>query len=208
MRLAFFGDVVGRAGRVALCERLPELKRRLRLDFIGVNAENAAGGFGITESIANEMFDAGADCLTLGNHAWDQREAIAYIEREPRLLRAANYPPLTMAPGRGANLFQMGDRNVLVVTVMGRVFMDALDCPFSAVEREVSASPLGLVADAVIVEVHGEATSEKQGMGHFLDGRASLVLAPIPMCQAPIPGYCPAARRFRLSLACAGIMTA
>lgn len=175
MRLAFFGDVVGRAGRVALCERLPELKRRLRLDFIGVNAENAAGGFGLTESIANDMFEAGADCLTLGNHAWDQREAIAYIEREPRLLRAANYPPLTMAPGRGANLFQLGDRNVLVVTVMGRVFMDALDCPFSAVEREVSACPLGLVADAVIVEVHGEATSEKQGMGHFLDGRASLV---------------------------------
>eukprot|EP01031_Cornospumella_fuschlensis_P009896 gene9896-12144_t len=79
------------------------------------------------------MFEAGADCLTLGNHAWDQREAIAYIERAPRLLRAANYPPLTMAPGRGANLFQMGGRNVLVVTVMGRVFMDALDCPFSAV---------------------------------------------------------------------------
>jgi len=175
MRLAFFGDVVGRAGRVALCERLPDLKRRLRLDFVGVNAENAAGGFGLTESIATELFEAGADCLTLGNHAWDQREAIAYIDREPRLLRAANYPPLTMAPGRGANLFQMGDRNVLVVSVMGRVFMDALDCPFSAVEREVSASPLGLVADAVIVEVHGEATSEKQGMGHFLDGRASLV---------------------------------
>jgi 2',3'-cyclic-nucleotide 2'-phosphodiesterase len=176
MRLAFFGDVVGRAGRVVLCERLPELKRRLKLDFVAVNAENAAGGFGLTESIANEIFAAGADCLTLGNHAWDQRDMIQYIEREPRILRVANYPPLTNAPGRGANLFQVGGHSVLVVSVMGRVFMDALDCPFTAAEREVSACPLGMAADAIIVEVHGEATSEKQGMGHMLDGRVSMVI--------------------------------
>lgn len=176
MRIAFFGDVVGRAGRVVLCEQLPELKRRLKLDFIAVNAENAAGGFGLTEAIANEIFEAGADCLTLGNHAWDQREMIQYIDREPRILRVANYPPLTQAPGRGTNVFQVSGANVLVVSVMGRVFMDALDCPFSAVEREISACPLGAAVDAIIVEVHGEATSEKQGMAHMLDGRVSLVV--------------------------------
>lgn len=175
MRLAFFGDVVGRAGRNVLCENLADIRRRLRLDFVGINAENAAGGFGLTESIANDLFDAGADCLTLGNHAWDQREALGLVDRDPRILRAANYPPLSQAPGRGAHLFQIGGANVLVITVMGRVYMDALDCPFSAVEREVSACPLGTMADAIIVEVHGEATSEKQGMGHYLDGRASLV---------------------------------
>jgi 2',3'-cyclic-nucleotide 2'-phosphodiesterase len=141
-----------------------------------VNAENAAGGFGLTSAIARELFDAGADCLTLGNHAWDQREAIQLIDQEPRLIRVANYPPLTEAPGRGAQMFSVGGRSVLVVSVMGRLYMDALDCPFSAVEREVSAAPLGLVADVVIVEVHGEATSEKQGMGHWLDGRVSLVV--------------------------------
>jgi 2',3'-cyclic-nucleotide 2'-phosphodiesterase len=91
MRLAFFGDIVGRAGRVALCERLPDLRRRLRLDFVVVNAENAAGGFGLTQSIADEIFASGADCLTLGNHAWDQREMIQYIDREPRILRVAIY---------------------------------------------------------------------------------------------------------------------
>ena len=176
MRLAFFGDVVGRAGRVTLCEQLPGLRRQLGLDFVAVNAENAAGGFGLTQSIGAELLGSGADCLTLGNHAWDQREAITYIDAEPRLLRAANYPPLTRAPGRGAQLFTVGRARVLVVTVMGRVYMDPLDCPFSAVEREVAACPLGDLADAVIVEVHGEATSEKQGMGHFLDGRASLVV--------------------------------
>lgn len=176
MRLAFFGDIVGRAGRVVLCEHLPDLRKRLRLDFVVVNAENAAGGFGLTESIANEIFAAGADCLTLGNHAWDQRDMIQYIEREPRILRVANYPPMTNAPGRGANLFRVGKRSVLVTSVMGRVYMDALDCPFSAAEREIKACPLGIVADAIIVEVHGEATSEKQGMGHMLDGRVSLVV--------------------------------
>jgi 2',3'-cyclic-nucleotide 2'-phosphodiesterase len=176
MRLAFFGDVVGRAGRDVLCERLPELKRRLKLDFVVINAENAAGGFGLTQKIADDLFAAGADCLTLGNHAWDQRDMIHYIEREPRILRVANYPPLTNAPGRGANLFSVGGFNVLVVSVMGRVFMDALDCPFTAAEREIGAAPLGVAADAIIVEVHGEATSEKQGMGHMLDGRVSLVV--------------------------------
>lgn len=177
MRIGFFGDVVGRAGRDGLSEHLPTLRRRLGLEFVVVNAENAANGFGITEGTARELFAAGADCLTLGNHSWDQKEALTYIVREPRLLRPANYPPLSDAPGRGAYLYEApGGRRVLVVSVLGRVHMDALDDPFAAVDKELSACPLGLAADAVIVDIHAEATSEKMAMGHFCDGRASLVV--------------------------------
>lgn len=176
MRIAFFGDVVGKSGRDALVERLPGLRDRLKLDFVVVNAENAAGGFGITERTAEELYDAGADVLTLGNHAWDQSEALTYIEREPRLLRPANYPE-GAAPGRGSSLYDLPDgRRVLVVTVMLRVYMQPLDDPFAAVDRALSACPLGAAADTVIVEAHGEATSEKQAMGHYCDGRASLVV--------------------------------
>src|SRR5262249_54597966 len=106
MRLAFFGDVVGRSGRDGLAEHLPGLRRRLGLEFVVVNAENAAAGFGVTESTARELFDAGADCLTLGNHSWDQKEALTYIEREPRLIRPLNYSPFANAPGRGAQMFE------------------------------------------------------------------------------------------------------
>jgi metallophosphoesterase (TIGR00282 family) len=176
MRIAFFGDVVGRSGRAVLNERLPGLRKRLALDFVCVNAENAAGGFGVTRAIADELFAAGADCLTLGNHAWDQREALGFIADEPRMLRVCNYPPLTHAPGRGAQMFDVAGRQVLVISVMGRLFMDPLDCPYSALEREVSACPLGLAADAIIVDVHAEASGEKQGLAHFLDGRVSLVV--------------------------------
>ncbi len=193
MRLAFFGDVVGRSGREGLARRLPELRERLALDFVVANAENAAGGFGITEATAEEIYGAGVDCITLGNHAWDQREALTYIEREPRLLRPANYPLGSGAPGRGANLYETADgRRVLVVLVMGRLFMDALDCPFAAAERELAACPLGEGADAVIVDMHAEATSEKHAMGHFCDGRASMVVGShthVPTADAQIlPG--------------------
>jgi len=177
MRLAFFGDVVGRAGREALGDHLPMLRRRLGLEFVVVNAENAAAGFGITENTARHLFDAGADCLTLGNHAWDQKEALTYIVREPRLIRPLNYPALTYAPGRGAELFETsGGRRILVVNLLGRVHMESLDDPFSAVDRELEACPLGAVADAIIIDMHAEATSEKMAMGHFCDGRASLVV--------------------------------
>ena len=176
MRIGFFGDVVGKSGRRAVMDHLPGLKARLSLDFVVVNAENAAGGFGITEGTANDLFDAGADVLTLGNHAWDQREALSYIEREPRLLRPANYPP-NAAPGRGSNLYPTRDgRQVFVMNVMGKLFMEPLDDPFTAVEEALADAPLGQVADAVIIDIHGEATSEKQGMGVFCDGRASLVV--------------------------------
>jgi len=177
MRIAFFGDVVGRSGRVGLAEHLPRLRRDLGLEFVIVNAENAAAGYGITEATARELFDAGADCLTLGNHSWDQREALTYIVREPRLIRPLNYPPLSDAPGRGAQIFETerGHR-VLVINLLGRVHMDALDDPFAAVDRELNACPLGEAADAIVVDMHAEATSEKMAMGHFCDGRASLVV--------------------------------
>src|SRR6201994_5111767 len=118
MRLAFFGDVVGRAGRDGVAEHLPMLRRRLGLDFVVVNAENAASGFGITENTARELFAAGADCLTLGNHSWDQKEALTYIVREPRLIRPANYSVLSDAPGRGSNLFETATgKRVLVINL-------------------------------------------------------------------------------------------
>ena len=192
MRFAFFGDIVGRSGREGLAEHLPGLRRRLGLEFVIVNAENAAAGFGITESTARELFDAGADCLTLGNHSWDQKEALTYIVREPRLVRPLNYPRLSDAPGRGAQLFETErGLRVLVINLLGRVHMDALDCPFAAVDRELTACPLGEAADAIIVDMHAEATSEKMTMGHFCDGRASLIVGThthVPTADAQILG--------------------
>lgn len=175
MRILFIGDVVGRSGRAVVAEHLQKLIADWKLDLVVVNGENAAGGFGITEAIYNELLDAGADAITLGNHAWDQREALVFIERAPRLVRPLNYPKGT--PGRGAALVDTKNgKRALVINVMGRIFMDALDDPFAAVEREITACPLGAGADAIIVDIHCEATSEKQAMGFFCDGRASLVV--------------------------------
>jgi len=175
VRVAFFGDVVGRAGRTVITDRLPHLRAQLSLDAVVVNAENAAGGFGITRSTADELYDAGVDVLTLGNHSFDNPQGISVIENETRLLRPCNYPP-GLVPGRGAGLYDIGGYRLLVINVLGRVFMDALDDPFQAVERELAAAPLGAAADFVLVDIHAEATSEKQGMGHFCDSRASLVV--------------------------------
>jgi metallophosphoesterase (TIGR00282 family) len=175
MRILFIGDIVGRSGRAVLLERLPALVRDWKLDFVAVNGENAAGGFGITEAIYQEFADAGADVITGGNHSWDQKEALVFIERAPRLIRPINYPPGT--PGRGVALIEArSGARVLVVNAMGRIFMDPLDDPFAAVERELAACPLKAAADAIIVDIHAEATSEKQAMGHFCDGRVSLVV--------------------------------
>jgi 2',3'-cyclic-nucleotide 2'-phosphodiesterase len=175
LRLLFLGDVVGRPGRTAVIERLPTLRERWRLDCVVVNGENASGGFGLTEAICDELLAAGADAITLGNHAFDQREALVFIERQPRLVRPANFPPGT--PGRGATTVETrkGAR-VLVVNVTGRLFMDPLDDPFAAVDRELEACPLGRAADAIVVDVHAEATSEKQAIAYHCDGRASLVV--------------------------------
>jgi metallophosphoesterase (TIGR00282 family) len=174
MRILFVGDVVGRSGRAIVTERLPGLIRDWKLDCVIVNGENAAGGFGITEAIYSEFIEAGADAVTLGNHAWDQKEALVFIERAPRLIRPINYPAGT--PGCGAALIdaKTGGR-VLVVNAMGRIFMDPLDDPFAAVDRELTACALRSGADAILVDMHAETTSEKQAMGYFCDGRASIV---------------------------------
>jgi metallophosphoesterase (TIGR00282 family) len=173
MRLLFVGDVVGRAGRAAVLERVPALRKRWRLDFVVVNGENAAGGFGVTEAICEEFFAAGVDAITLGNHAFDQREALVFIERQPRLIRPANFPPGT--PGRGAAVIESAaGARVLVVNLLGRVFMPPLDDPFQRIDHELAACPLGVGCDAAIVDFHAEATSEKQAFGHFVDGRVSL----------------------------------
>ncbi|MBB3811055.1 TIGR00282 family metallophosphoesterase [Pseudochelatococcus contaminans] len=175
MRLLFLGDVVGRPGRAAIIDRLPQLRASWRLDVVVVNGENAAGGFGITEAICDDLLNAGADVITLGNHSFDQREALVFIDRQPRLLRPINYPPGT--PGRGATVVQTpAGGSVLVINAMGRLFMDALDDPFAAIDRAVAECPLQQVVDATIVDFHAEATSEKQAAGRFLDGRVSLVV--------------------------------
>ena len=174
MRLLFVGDVIGRAGRAAIAKHLPEIRRAWALDCVVVTGENSAGGFGITEDICRELLDAGADCVTLGNHSFDQREALVFIARQPKLIRPANYPKGT--PGAGAALVEAGEHRVLVISVMGRIFMDAMDDPFAALDRELDACPLGRGCDAAIVDVHAEATSEKMAFGHYSDGRASLVV--------------------------------
>jgi metallophosphoesterase (TIGR00282 family) len=175
MRLLFLGDIVGRTGREAVITLLPDLRRRLDLDFVVVNGENAAHGFGITETIARSLHEAGVDCITTGNHIWDKREIIAYIERDQRLLRPINFPDGT--PGKGAVILQARDgRRVLVINLMGRLFMDPLGDPFPGLDRLLKQNPLGRGVQAIIVDVHGEASSEKMAIGHFCDGRASLVI--------------------------------
>lgn len=175
MRLLFLGDVVGRAGREAVSERLPGLIERYGFDFVIVNGENASHGRGLTEPHFNGIRAAGADVVTLGDHAFDQRDTLSYIAREPTLVRPINMPEGT--PGRGAALVEgRNGHRVLVINALGRVFMDPIDDPFRAVEAAIAACPLAEQADAVIVDFHTEATSEIQAMGFYLDGRASLVV--------------------------------
>lgn len=175
MRLLFLGDVVGRSGREAISERLPGLIERYRFDFVVVNGENASHGRGLTEGHFNDLRAAGADAVTLGDHAFDQRDTLSYIARAPTLIRPLNMPHGT--PGHGANLIEgRNGHRVLVINALGRVFMDPIDDPFRAVEAAIAACPLHEQADAVVVDFHTEATSEIQGMGFFLDGRASLVV--------------------------------
>lgn len=174
MNILFLGDIVGRSGRDAVSAALPGLRRALALDLVVANAENAAHGFGLTPEIARALFDAGCDALTLGNHAWDRREILAYIETEPRLLRPINYPPGT--PGRGAQLIQANGRRALVINAMARLFMDPLDDPFAIVRAELARHRLGLTVDAILIDLHGEASSEKQAFAHHFDGQVSLVV--------------------------------
>jgi metallophosphoesterase (TIGR00282 family) len=176
MKILFCGDIVGRSGREAVVSHVPDLRRELDLDFVIVNGENAAHGYGITGKICEELFASGVDVITGGNHSWDKAEIIPLMDHDSRMLRPLNYPPAT--PGRGANVFTVGGGlKVKVVNVMTRLFMELLDDPFPAVQRELPpAEPKKAGLDAVIVDVHGEATSEKMALGHVCDGRASLVV--------------------------------
>lgn len=167
---------MGRSGRSAVTERLAALRRDWRLDFVVINGENATSGSGLSPDHAKALLEAGADCVTLGDHAFDQREMMSFIDKEPRILRPVNYAK--NAPGRGHQLFALADgRKILVVQVLGQVFMKRpFDDPFSGVEPVLKTFPRGGAAQAVLVEIHAEATSEKMGMGHFCAGRASLVV--------------------------------
>ena len=191
MKLLYFGDVVGRSGREVVIRELANIKSRLAPDFVVVNGENAAGGFGITEQIAEEFFAAGTDCIVLGNHSFDQKEIMPFLEKDARILRPINYPKDT--PGRGASAFKTRrGKSILVVQVMARLFMDPLDDPFAAVGRLLAGNPLGKKYDAILVDIHGEITSEKMSMGHFCDGRVSMVVGShthVPTADAQIfPG--------------------
>ncbi|RYI99460.1 MAG: YmdB family metallophosphoesterase [Acetobacteraceae bacterium] len=175
MRILFLGDVVGRSGRDALTTALPGLKSRLRADLVIVNGENASHGFGLAPDMARAFLAAGADVITLGNHSWDRKEIIPYMEQEPRILRPANFPPGT--PGRGAVVVDVpGNRKALVMQVMGRLFMDPLDDPFRAVQAEIQKHRLGGTIQASVLDIHAEASSEKCAFGHSFDGLVSLVV--------------------------------
>lgn len=189
MKTLFLGDVMGRAGRRAITERLPDLRRDLKADFVVVNGENASNGAGLNPEHAKALLDSGADCITLGDHAFDQKDMLQHIEREPRILRPLNFAKT--APGKGHKLFTAPNgQKVLVLQVLGQVFMKrAFDDPFSAVDAVLRAHPLGGLAQMILVDVHCEATSEKMGMGHFCDGRASLVVGThthVPTADAQI----------------------
>lgn len=176
MKLMFLGDVVGRAGRSALIESLPKLREAWKLDFVVVNAENATSGVGLSGAHANAVLEAGADVITLGDHAFDQRDMLQFISNEPRVLRPLNFAKA--APGQGARLYDApGGRKVFVAQALGQVFMKRpFDDPYSALDAALKSYPRGGLAQAVIVDIHAEATSEKMATGHFCDGRASLVV--------------------------------
>jgi metallophosphoesterase (TIGR00282 family) len=191
MRILFLGDIVGRSGRDAVIARMPELRRSLDLDLVIANAENAAHGFGLTAAICQQLYDAGVDAITTGNHVWDQRELIGTIDADPRLVRPLNFPAGT--PGRGTTIVEArGGGRVLVANAMTRLFMDPLDDPFAGLARALASERLGRTVAAIVVDVHGEASSEKQAIGALLDGSVSLVVGThthVPTADARIlPG--------------------
>jgi 2',3'-cyclic-nucleotide 2'-phosphodiesterase len=183
MRILFIGDVVGRTGRETVAARLPGLREALRIDLAVVNAENASHGFGLGPDMAAALFAAGADVITLGNHAWDRKEIVPYIAETPRLIRPLNYPPGT--PGAGAVTVEVGNgRRALVLQAMGRLYMDALDCPFRGTADALAKHRLGGTVAAILVDFHAEASSEKMAFAHFLDGRVSAVIGTHTHCPS------------------------
>jgi metallophosphoesterase (TIGR00282 family) len=191
VKVLFLGDVVGRSGREAVQKHLPGLRKCLGLDFVVANGENAAGGFGITDKIASELYAAGVDCITTGNHVWDQRELMLTIDRDPKLLRPANFPKGT--PGKGIGVYKLpSGAEIVVANFMTRLFMDPLDDPFAGLEALLAHHRLGGRTAAILVDLHGEATSEKMALGHLADGRASLIVGShshVPTADAQVfPG--------------------
>ncbi|RYH01845.1 YmdB family metallophosphoesterase [Salipiger sp. IMCC34102] len=192
MKILFLGDVMGRAGRTAITDHLPRLRTEWRLDFVVVNGENATNGAGLSPDHAKLILEAGADAVTLGDHAFDQRDMMAFIEREPRILRPLNFSK--SAPGAGARVYTDGrGRKVLVAQALGQVFMKRpFDDPFSALDGVLKQYPMGGQVAASLVDIHCEATSEKMAVGHYCDGRASVVVGThthVPTADAMIlPG--------------------
>jgi metallophosphoesterase (TIGR00282 family) len=188
MRILVCGDIMGRAGRAVVTAHLPGLRERLKLDFVVANAENAAHGFGITPAICRDLYEAGVDVITTGNHVWDQREIIPYIAEDPRLLRPQNYP--AGAPGRGSlAVTGASGQKILVLHVQTRLFMDAIDDPFACLAAELAMYTLGQDVAAILVDVHGEATSEKMAIAQYVDGRVSAVVGThthVPTADAQI----------------------
>ncbi|AQS59296.1 TIGR00282 family metallophosphoesterase [Desulforamulus ferrireducens] len=172
MRILMIGDIVGRPGRRAILENLSALRREMSIDFVIANGENAAAGHGITKEIAKQLFNAGIDVFTMGNHVWNKKEIFDYIEKEKRLLRPANYPPGT--PGVGYHLYQTKQGvNIGVVNVSGRIYMQELDCPFRTMDNILKE--LQYQTNLIFVDFHAEATSEKVAMGWYLDGKVTAI---------------------------------
>lgn len=192
MRLLFLGDVMGRSGRGAVSDRLPGLRDDWKLDFVVVNGENATSGAGLSAAHATSLLEAGADVITLGDHAFDQKEMLDFIKNEPRVIRPLNFA--RDAPGKGFGVFQdRRGRKVLVAQALGQVFMKRpFSDPFSAVETVLKAHPRGGIVQAALIDIHCEATSEKMAMGHFCDGKTSAVVGThthVPTADAMIlPG--------------------
>jgi len=181
MRILFLGDVVGRTGRDAVGAMLPRLREALGVELAIVNAENASHGFGIAPDMARKLLEAGADVLTLGNHAWDRKEIIPYIAEERRLIRPLNFPPGT--PGAGAALVEVaGGRRALVMQAMGRLFLDALDCPFRGTAEALAKHRPGASVHAIVVDFHAEASSEKMAYAHSFDGQVSAIIGTHTHC--------------------------
>ena len=175
MNILFLGDIMGRSGREVVFKELPSLKIKLEIDVVIINGENAAGGFGITPKICEEFYELGVQVITSGNHIWDKKDIIPYINRDKNLLRPANYP--LSVPGQGNTVVEDSfGRKLLVINVMGRLFMDPLNDPIEVIEKTIEGINLGANINAIVVDVHGEATSEKMSIGHILDGRVSLVV--------------------------------
>jgi metallophosphoesterase (TIGR00282 family) len=183
MRILFLGDVVGRTGRDAIVARLPTLRAQLRAELVIVNGENASHGFGLGPDMARDFMAAGADVITLGNHAWDRKELIPHIAETPQIIRPINFPPGT--PGAGHTTIALPDgRRALVLNAMGRLFMDPLDCPFRTTAVELSRYKLGASIAAIVIDFHAEATSEKMAFAHSFDGQVSLVVGTHTHCPS------------------------